>query len=93
MVSLLQDPDTVRKVVAGREYDRIIFSGFDKSSGFIPSYLKFIVGDTKFKGKTESLKWSESELKNVVLSPENDDVFNNIVLGGTFDRIHSGEQI
>lgn len=95
MYFMPQDSDQVRKVVSCREYDRIIFSGFEKSPGFCQSYVTSMIGVSGFKGDAENLDWQTSTVEETLPTTalNNEDMFNNIVLGGTFDRLHSGTHL
>ena len=86
----------MRRQVSPRKYDRVIFSGKEDYVEWATEFVRKSVGVENVQNKHEFLDWVETpstEEKSGVgpSSEEADDrVFNNVVLGGTFDRIHTG---
>ena len=87
----------MRRQISPRKYDRIIFSGKEGHVDWADEFIRQNVGIENVPDKHEYFDWvdphSTQEMKEVPPpSPEeaDDRVFKNIVLGGTFDRIHAG---
>lgn len=93
------DPEVVRRQVSPRKYDRVIFSGKEDYVEWATEFVRKSVGVDNVQNKHEFFDWVETpstEEKSGMgpSSEEADDrVFNNVVLGGTFDRIHTGHKI
>ena len=86
----------MRRQVSPRKYDRVIFSGKEDYVEWATEFVRKSVGVENVQNIHEFFDWVETpstEEKSGMgpSSEEADDrVFNNVVLGGTFDRIHTG---
>ena len=86
----------MRRQISPRKYDRVIFSGKEGHVDWANEFVRQSVGIENVPSNHEFYDWVEThstdEKKEVRPSPEeaDDRVFNNVVLGGTFDRIHTG---
>ena len=96
LVIIFQDPEVLKRQISPRKYDRVIFSGNEGHVDWANEFVHQSVGIENVPKNHEFFDWVEthstSDKEQVVPSPEeaDDRVFNNVVLGGTFDRIHLG---
>lgn len=89
----------IELVIFDKNYSR------DEANGFIKNYIKNSTKDCNFLAinETESLQEASKNSKESSTIPpklevqkmikNNDKIYENVVLGGTFDRLHNGHKI